>query len=233
MIDKKALIWIALLPALTLPFIASLFYFVFFSEYYFAIIIYIATKVFTVIWPLIAIFLIFRDPFPKIQLLSKENKKAILSGIFSGLLIVALMFVLMQTTEGDTVIAGSANIQMKARNLGILEHYWLFAIFLSLIHSLIEEYYWRWFVYGNLNRVIGGFSSHIIAGISFAAHHVVIGSQFFSLFWGILLGILVGAGGILWSKMYEKQKTLLGAWLSHLIVDLGIMSIGYYLLFYV
>lgn len=154
-------------------------------------------------------------------------------GILSGLIIVALMVVLMQTTIGETVIASAGKIQTKAKNFGILEHYWLFAIFLSLIHSLIEEYYWRWFVYGNLKRVINGFSAHFIAGVSFSAHHIVIASQFFSLFWGILLGGLVGAGGILWSMMYEKQKTLLGAWLSHMVVDLGIMYIGYYLLFYV
>jgi membrane protease YdiL (CAAX protease family) len=231
MTDKK-LIWIALLPAITLPFIASLFYFVFFSEHFFAIIIYTAAKIFTVVWPLLSYFLIFRDPLPKLQLISKENKRAVLPGILSGLVIVGLMVVLMQTNMGETVMAGGGNIKAKAKNFGILEHYWLFAIFLSLIHSMIEEYYWRWFVYGNLSRVVPGFSSHLIAGMSFAAHHIVIASQFFSLSWGILIGCLVGAGGILWSKMYERQKTLFGAWLSHLIVDLGIMSIGYYLLFY-
>jgi hypothetical protein len=31
--------------------------------------------------------------------------------------------------------------------------------------------------------------------------------------------------------MYRRQQTLVGVWVSHLIADLGIMYIGYELLF--
>lgn len=229
--EKTVPIWIALVPALIVPFIASLFYFVFLSEHPSAQVIYAATKIFTIVWPVLSLFFIIRDPFPKIRILSRENGRAVVPGIVSGLIIVLFMFLIMKTPIGDTIVAGGGKMQVKAEELGVLEYYWLFAIFLSLIHSLIEEYYWRWFVFGSLRRIIPGFLPHLIAGISFAAHHVVIGAQFFSLFLGILLGIVVCAGGVLWSMMYERQKTILGAWISHMIVDLGIMYIGYRLLF--
>jgi hypothetical protein len=59
----------------------------------------------------------------------------------------------------------------------------------------------------------------------------VIATQFFPVLWGLLFGGLAGAGGVIWSVMYDKQKTLVGAWLCHLIVDLGIMVIGHSILY--
>jgi membrane protease YdiL (CAAX protease family) len=38
-------------------------------------------------------------------------------------------------------------------------------------------------------------------------------------------------GGVIWSGMYVRQGSLLGVWLSHIIVDFGILSIGHQLLF--
>ena len=38
-------------------------------------------------------------------------------------------------------------------------------------------------------------------------------------------------GGVLWCLMYARQQTIVGIWVSHIIADLGIMAIGYNLLF--
>lgn len=217
--------------AMVVPFAASVFYFVLFSEYFFARVIYAGTKVFTLVWPVISVWLIFRTTLPKIQIALEKHRKAIPLGIILGIAIVLLMLGLMQTPLGEVVTGSSENIRNKARELGILEYYWSFALFLSLIHSLIEEYYWRWFVFGHLREVLHVFSAHLLAGISFAAHHVIIATQFFPIPWGIVLGGLAGAGGILWSVMYDKQQTLMGAWICHVIVDLGILAIGHNILF--
>ena len=216
---------------MVVPFAASLFYFVLFSEHSFARIIYGGTKIFTVVWPVIAVWGIFRTTLPKIHLHLEKHRKAIPLGIVFGISTVVLMLGLMQTPLGEIVVSSSENIRNKARELGILEYYWTFALFLSVIHSLIEEYYWRWFVFGHLTEVLTIFSAHVLAGLSFAAHHVVIATQFFPTAWGIVLGGLAGAGGILWSLMYDKQQTLMGAWICHIIVDLGILAIGHKILF--
>lgn len=216
---------------MVVPFAASVFYFVLFSEYLLARVIYACTKIFTVVWPVIAVWVIFRTTLPQIQLHLEKHRRAIPLGIFLGISIVLLMLGLMQTPLGEIVTSNSENIRNKAREFGILEYYWPFALFLSVIHSLIEEYYWRWFVFGHLRDVVPVFSAHVLAGLSFAAHHVVIGTQFFPIGWGVALGGLAGAGGILWSLMYDKQQTLMGAWICHLIVDLGILAIGHKILF--
>jgi len=228
--NTKASLWIAVLPALVLPLLASLFYFVLFSEHALAQGIYTGTKVFTLVWPVIAYIVILKIPLPKPSLLAGDCRRALITGLVSGALMVGLMMLLMQTPLGNVVKASAGQIRTKAEELGIINHYWLFAVFLSVVHSLIEEYYWRWFVFGRLRQALSGFAPHLIAGIGFAAHHVVVASQFFGLSWGFLLGGSVAVGGIIWSMMYDKHKTLLGAWISHIIVDFGIMTIGYCLI---
>jgi membrane protease YdiL (CAAX protease family) len=228
--DRDLRTWLAVLPAMLVPFLASLFYFVLFSEYRFARLIYAATKVFTLVWPLIAMRFILGDRLPALDLRDARHQRAIPSGALLGVVIVLLMFGLMPTPLGEMVNASAPSILKKTRELGVLEHFWLFVLFLSLAHSLIEEYYWRWFVFGRLREIVSPVSAHFLAGAAFAAHHVVVATQFFPLGWGIVLGGLVGVGGVLWSVLYSRQGTLAGAWISHLIVDVGVMGIGYKLL---
>ena len=49
--------------------------------------------------------------------------------------------------------------------------------------------------------------------------------------WALVFAALVGVGGVIWSLLYARQRTLLGAWISHLLVDVGIMALGYKLIF--
>lgn len=231
MLVRNLRIWSAVAAAMAVPFVASLFYFVIFSGSRLAPAIYTTAKVFTVIWPVISIRFILGTTFPKVKIGHEKHRRAIPLGAFTGAAIVVLMFALMQTKGGELITAGSDNIRGKAQELGVLEHYRLFALFICVIHSLIEEYYWRWFVFGQLKKVVPVFYAHIIAGVSFAAHHAVITTQFFPLSWGVLLGGFAGAGGVIWSILYERQKTLAGAWVSHLIVDMGIMAIGHKIVF--
>ena len=230
-IQSRPRIWIAVLPAMILPCLASLFYFVWFSSHGFARVIYGGAKVFTIVWPVLAVGLILRRKVPRPRLTDRRHVRAIALGLLTGGAIVALMFALMATPLGDMALNSAGRIRAKAEDLGLLAYYWPFAIFLSVIHSLIEEYYWRWFVFGRLAEAMPVTLAHLLAGVAFAAHHVVVATQFFPLGWGVLLGSLVGVGGVVWSIHYRTQRTLAGAWISHLVVDLGIMTIGHRLIF--
>ena len=103
-------------------------------------------------------------------------------------------------------------------------------VFLSLVNSAVEEFYWRWFVYGQLRRLLPVARAHALAGAAFAAHHVVESSPSSSPRGALIFGVAVGLGGVIMSVLYERRRTLCGAWVCHLVVDLGIMGIGYGLL---
>lgn len=102
-------------------------------------------------------------------------------------------------------------------------------IFYSLIHSLLEEYYWRWFVFGQLRRWTSFHTAIAISALGFMAHHVLVLGRFFGpaspLTW--LLSACVAVGGAFWAWLYEKSGSLVGPWLSHMLVDGAIFACGY------
>jgi membrane protease YdiL (CAAX protease family) len=138
---------------------------------------------------------------------------------------------LMLSPVGEVVKSSAPSIRAKVVDFGLVKHYWAFALFLAVVHSLVEEYYWRWFVFGRLRLMTGAWPAHLLAAAAFASHHVVMAVQFFPWGWGLFFGAAVGAGGLIWSLMLSRQKSLAGIWLSHMIVDLGILSIGHKLVF--
>ncbi|UCG58171.1 MAG: CPBP family intramembrane metalloprotease [Phycisphaerales bacterium] len=231
MSPQNSRIGFALVPAMVVPFFASMLYFVVLSESRLAPVIYVCAKLFILVWPITCAYFVPDGRLPKLGGDVKRYLRALSAGAVLGIAILISMFALMQTPLGEIVTANADGIESKARQFGVLEHYWLFALFLSVAHSLIEEHCWRWFVFGHLKKVLAIWHAHIIAAISFAAHHVVVTTQFFGVSWGLLPGGCVGVAGIMWTLMYDRQKTLAGAWVCHLIVDLGIMAVGYRILF--
>ena len=70
-----------------------------------------------------------------------------------------------------------------------------------------------------------------LGAAAFALHHFVILWEFFGVKIGFLFSLVVAAGGILWALIYRRTGSLLGPWLSHVIVDAAILGIGYDLIF--
>lgn len=223
--------WLALVPAMTLPFVASLLYFVLFSQETFARVLYVLTKAFTLVWPLLAVRWLFGESWPRLELSALRHRKSLPMGMIIGAAIVAGMYALMQTPLGDMVLGGAKEIRAKTETLGVLNYYWSFALFLSVAHSLLEEYYWRWFVFGRLSQVVPKAWAHGLAGLAFSAHHIVITTQYFPLGLGFFLGVMVGVGGIIWSMLYGRQGSLAGCWVSHMLVDLGMLALGHRIIF--
>jgi membrane protease YdiL (CAAX protease family) len=215
--------WFVVLLALVVPFLMSLIYFVLLPGTWLGNGLYVVMKIMLVVWPAVATLLILRE---RLDLGLSNGWRLAMVGFGWGLGIVTLMLGLMVTPLGDIIRAGADNIQTKVEGMGVLDHFVWFALFLSVIHSLIEEVYWRRFVAGNLLHLVSPWKAHLLAGIGFSAHHIVVVSQFFPLGMAFFLGSCVGIGGVLWSVLMVKQRSLLGAWMSHMVVDIGIMIIG-------
>lgn len=212
---------------MVVPFIFSLFYFVLLPGTAVGNGLYVLMKVLLVVWPLAATLAILREPLDLNLLGGKGTMRSVaLTGFVLGLGILGLMAGLMVTPLGQFIHDGALRIQTRVEGMGVLDHFLGFALFLSVVHSLIEEVYWRRFVYGNLSQLVRPWVAHVAAGLAFSAHHIVVLSQFFQLGMATFLGLSVGVGGVLWSLLYARQRSLLGAWISHMVVDFGIMAIG-------
>lgn len=102
-------------------------------------------------------------------------------------------------------------------------------VFYALCHSGLEEYYWRWFVYGQLRARRRMVSALAISSLAFAAHHVIVLATYFGWLSPLTYALAIGValGGVVWAWLYERSGSVAGSWLSHLIVDAAIFAIGY------
>ena len=50
----------------------------------------------------------------------------------------------------------------------------LLAGFISILHSLLEEYYWRWFIFGELKQYVPLVMAITLSSLAFMAHHVIV-----------------------------------------------------------
>jgi membrane protease YdiL (CAAX protease family) len=228
--NERLRYWAVLLPALLLPSLAAVVYFVLMKQSAFAQGLYFATKVFELIWPFVAVGLILkiRPLFEKRPL--AEHLRAVPLGLGIGLVIVMMMVTWMHSPLAWMIERGADPVKAKVAALGFENHFIPFAVFITVAHSLLEEIYWRWFAYGHLRRVVSIGQAHVIAAVAFTGHHLVVTSQFFPFGFACFLSFCVGIGGLIWSFLYQRQGTLAGAWICHLLVDAGLMWVGWILI---
>lgn len=215
-------------PALLIPFAASFFYFVLFPGTAFGNAFYSGVKVFLLLWPVIAVRFLLREPI-KNPYAKRQHLKSVLPGALFGLVTVGVLVFLLKATPLSSLISENGpRIADRIGDLGVADHFLIFALFISFAHAALEEFFWRWFAFGQLRLLLPRvWMAHLLAGLGFASHHVVILSQFFPMGWAFFLGVCVAIGGIVWSVIYDRYGSLRGAWTSHMIVDLGLMWVGW------
>ena len=220
--------------ALGFPTFATWLYFEVLAQSHWVQILYGASKFIQFSLPLAWILWVQKRKL----LLSKPSGQGAWIGMGSGLLVVVILgLAYFGYLKGSSYLAATPLLlREKLTSFGINTpvSYWSFAIFLSLVHSYLEEYYWRWFLFGELRNIIGIPWAIIVSSLGFMAHHIIVINAFLppELFWNVtlLFSLCVGLGGAFWAWLYQKSGSLLGPWLSHLIVDLGIMAIGWYII---
>ncbi len=117
-----------------------------------------------------------------------------------------------------------------SRNAGVTKENFLYvSLYISFINSLLEEFFFRGFVFLGLKPHSRGFAYGFSAAL-FALYHVamMLGWFDFWLFALVLLGL--SAGGLIFNALNEKQQTIYTSWLVHMFANFAINTIGFLLL---
>lgn len=164
---------------------------------------------------------------------SRPNAVGLMWGGGFGVIVLAAMVLLYHFAFkplGVFDTAGEA-IRGKVAGFGIqtVGQYAVLAVFYCFCHSLLEEYYWRWFVFRRLANYTAMIPAAAISGLAFGSHHVIVLATFFgwSSPWPYLFSLGVAIGGTVWAVIYAKSGSLFGPWLSHGLIDAGIFIVGY------
>ena len=165
--------------------------------------------------------------------LSRPNIAGLGEGFLFGLLVFAVMLGAYHAWfKPAGYLAGAEQaVARKVSAFGIrgLPAYVALGVFYSVAHSFLEEYYWRWFAFGQLRQLIPWKTAVVVSSLGFTAHHVLVLATYFGWFslatWGFSLAVAVG--GAAWAWIYQRSGSLYGPWLSHLVVDAAIFVVGY------
>jgi membrane protease YdiL (CAAX protease family) len=137
--------------------------------------------------------------------------------------------------HGSLLAATAGKVREKLEEFGVAGPalFLVVAFFYCVVHSLGEEYYWRWFVFGGLRRLLPVWMAVVLSSLAFALHHVIVLSVYLPgrTYTAVLpFSLAIAVGGAFWAWLYNESGTLYGPWLSHFLVDGAIFVIGWDLL---
>jgi membrane protease YdiL (CAAX protease family) len=157
-------------------------------------------------------------------------------GMMFGFVAATAIIVAAQLLRDSVLVDVPSRVTQKVAEFGTATplRYCALAVFLSCAHSLFEEYYWRWFVHARLRKWLAFAPAAALSNLAFAAHHLFVLDFYLpGRFWSaaVPFTLAIAIGGAVWAWLYERSGSLLGPWLSHMIVDAAIMMVGYKMVF--
>jgi len=158
---------------------------------------------------------------------------AILFGLLVGVSVFGLYFGYMKNQPLMIPLAEQVRNKVSAFGLTSPGRFVLFAVFLSLIHAGLEEYYWRAFLFAGWRKFLPLGWAIAISSVGFMAHHILVLNEYFpGRFWAATIpsSLAVAIGGAVWAWMYERCGSIYPIWVSHALVDASLMIVGYSLL---
>ena len=152
-------------------------------------------------------------------------------GLISGLVVggsILLVFVWF----GHHLIDG-ASVAQTAQTNGLDDptRYIGLAVYLSLVNSLLEEFVWRWFVFRRCETLWGAKVGVFASAFLFTVHHIFALAAQSDARMTVLGSLGVFTGGLIWSWAYARYRSVWPGYVSHVLVDIAIMLIGWMLIF--
>ncbi len=171
------------------------------------------------------------NPATKVSNTSNTRNTNLLIGVLFGIGVVAAMLGAYYFLLPEGLVAElneRVRARVKATGLDSKAAFLALSVFYVAIHSFLEEYYWRWFVFDQLQQSMTVWKANGIAALGFMAHHVVLLGTFFG--WasplGYLISLSVAVGGLFWAWLFNRQWGFRSSWISHAFVDAGIFGLG-------
>lgn len=151
----------------------------------------------------------------------------VLTGSVIGVTIIALWrFVLAEHTDVGPVLE-----VMTLNGMASPAKFLAFAAWLCIVNSLLEELVFRWYVDSRLHRLSFSLPTSVLTSAAiFTIHHVLVLAAFFA--WPLVVigsaGVFIG--GCVWSILQHRWGGVAPGWISHALVDVALMVVGWMIL---
>lgn len=156
---------------------------------------------------------------------------AIALGLLMAAVMVGAYAVVLSTGSIDVAKMQALAAKNHLTNIWV---YLFFALVISSLNALMEEYVWRWFVFRQCERVLPmwrGWLAVLIAAGLFTVHHTSALLAYFDWRIALLGSVGVFAAGVIWSAMYRNYRSIWPPFVCHIFADFAMFGIGWHLLF--
>lgn len=196
-------------------------------------ILYVFGKLFYLSLPLYFYFKTRKFPW---KFSSLEGQKALILLAFTlAVFFSALIMASWIGWASPLFMTLGENLSLKLQDFGLRSSlgFWGVAIFTSFLNSFMEEIYWRWAAIEKLTPLWGKTATVLLTAFFFSFHHIAalhsyLGWSYFST--TLAFSFATSIGALFWSWLYLKTKNLFWCWVSHILIDISIMYIGYQIL---
>ena len=110
--------------------------------------------------------------------------------------------------------------------------FFLGGFYLIFVNALVEEYFWRWFVFSRCEEVVSSKAAVLLSALLFTAHHTI-GLAAFAVGWQtVLVGSLgVFVAGAVWSEIYRRDRAVWSNYVSHAIAVIALQIVAWQVFF--
>ena len=161
--------------------------------------------------------------------LFRPKKKGILLALLLGIGIYGLILGAYFAVSPFFDFSGIAD--SLTRDMGVTGENFLFvSLYISFVNSLLEEFFFRGFIFTNVKKLSGRGLAYWFSAAVFSLYHAAMMVGWFSplLFLLVMLGLF--AGGLIFNYLNEKADTIYCSWLTHMFANFAINTIGFILL---
>ncbi|MFO8068580.1 MAG: type II CAAX endopeptidase family protein [Alkalibacterium sp.] len=173
-------------------------------------------------------FLRYKDQYSRFKKLFIPKKSDFIFAILLGVGIYSVILLAYFLLKNHIDL--SSIRESLTANIGVNEHNFIYvAIYISLINSLLEEFFFRGFAFLILKENAGRLFAYVFSALLFALYHVGMTSGWFH--WSIYLLAMTGlfAGGCIFNYLNEKSGNIYPSWLVHMFANFSINTVGFIL----
>lgn len=102
-----------------------------------------------------------------------------------------------------------------------------YGTYLILINSLLEEFFFRGFIFLNLKNLGKRRIAYGASSIAFSLYHISNFQNWLNVWVFVLATIGLFIGGMIFDYLDDKENTFLNSWFVHICADLAIVGFGY------
>ncbi len=173
-------------------------------------------------------FVFHRDEWSEFKSLFRFQKKGLLISLLLGLAIFGVILGRYFTLRGVIDFSGVTTSLTSGMGITAVNFVWV-AIYISIMNSFFEEFFFRGFGFITLKKYMGTRFSYFFSPILFAVYHVgmLIGMFHPAVLTLIMFGLIVG--GLIFNALNDRFGNIYPSWLTHMAANFAINTIGFIL----